>query len=168
MTPSRPLLVAALAAAVSVAAPIPAVAQNHLTCTVTRIVDADTFYCGSQGRIRLLLIDAPEHDQLPYGPAATAALERLLPPGSTASLTLDVVPRDRYGRILAYVTNARHVFVNVEMAREGYAMAVIFPPNVRYVDQVRAASAEAQSERRGLWATTAFSCTPANHRHGRC
>jgi endonuclease YncB( thermonuclease family) len=64
---------------------------------VTRIVDGDTFWISSKDvRIRVWGLDAPERDT-PQGPAATAALSRLI-----SGQTLDCHQRDidRYGRIV--------------------------------------------------------------------
>jgi micrococcal nuclease len=138
------------------------------TCTVASITDGDTFTCDDGSRVRLLLIDAPERDQGPYGAKARAALSELLPPGSTATLELDVRQRDRFGRVLAYVTNAEGRFVNKEMLRRGMAIVSVHPPNVRHVDRFREAGEQARAANAGLWSGSAFDCAPADHRAGRC
>lgn len=138
------------------------------TCTVASITDGDTFVCADGSRVRLLLIDAPERDQGPYGAKAKAALAELLPPGSTATLELDVRERDRFGRVLAYVTNAEGRFVNKEMLRRGMAIVSVNPPNVRHVDRFREAKEQARAANTGLWSGAAFDCIPADHRAGRC
>jgi micrococcal nuclease len=137
-------------------------------CMVQRIVDGDTFACADGRRVRLLLVDAPERSQAPFGAQATAALTRLLPPGTRTRLELDVQPTDRYKRVLAYAYTADGRRVNDEMARQGYVLVSVYPPNVRYVDEIRAAVAEARTRRAGLWATDGFSCSPADRRAKRC
>jgi micrococcal nuclease len=137
-------------------------------CVVQRIVDGDTFVCADDRRVRLLLIDTPERSQAPFGAQATAALTRLLPPGTRTRLELDVQPTDRYKRVLAYAYTADGRRVNDEMARQGFALLSVYPPNVRYVDEIRAAAAEARARRAGLWATDGFSCPPADRRARRC
>jgi micrococcal nuclease len=72
-------------------------------CLIQRVSDGDTVVCRDGRRVRLLLIDAPEMDQGPFGLAAKAALQKLLPPGQQVALEPDVDPQDRYGRMLAYV-----------------------------------------------------------------
>lgn len=136
-------------------------------CIVQRIVDGDTFECAPVGRVRMLLIDTPELGQGGIGVEAKRALEMLLPVGDTVELELDVAPRDRYQRTLAYVHN-RGVMVNREMARRGHAVVGVYPPNVRHVDLMRAAVDSARAERAGLWARSAFECTPADYRAKRC
>jgi endonuclease YncB( thermonuclease family) len=49
------------------------------------------------------VVDAPEEDQGPFGRAAQAFLEAILPVSSQARLVHDVELRDRYDRLLAYV-----------------------------------------------------------------
>jgi micrococcal nuclease len=58
--------------------------------------------------------------------------------------------------------------VNAELVRQGYAVVSVCPPNVKYVDQLRAVQEAAQAERAGLWSGSAFECLPADHRAGRC
>lgn len=139
-----------------------------MPCTVTSIVDGDTFRCGDLGRIRLLLIDSPERDQAPYGAEARAALLALLPVGTAARLEMDVQPRDQYGRLLAYAYRPDGLQVNEMMVRSGYAIVVTYPPNVRHVDPMRRALALAREAHRGLWSTDAFDCEPRDRRAGRC
>lgn len=142
--------------------------SNAPPCVVERVVDGDTIRCRGGLRVRLLLIDTPERSQRPFGPEATAALKRLLPVGSAARLELDVQAHDRYGRTLAYVYTSRGLMVNEELVRTGFAVVLVYPPNVRYVDRLRAAAAEAQRARRGLWARSGFECLPKDHRARRC
>ncbi len=138
-------------------------------CTVSRIVDGDTLRCeeGNE-RVRLLLIDTPELSQRPYGQEASQLLEEILPPGTRVQLELDVQARDRYGRLLAYLYHPDGRMANLELARAGYAVLSVYPPNVRHVESIREAVAEARAARRGLWSGPAFECLPADHRAGRC
>ncbi len=136
-------------------------------CVVARIVDGDTLVCEGGVRVRLLLIDAPETEQGSYGLRAKLALEELLPVGDTARLELDVQPRDRYGRVLAHV-HAGGVWINRALARAGYVVPLVYPPNVRHVEEIRAAADSARAERRGLWEVDAFECLPRDFRAGRC
>ena len=76
-------------------------------------------------------------------------LLRLIKPGDPVSVELDVAPTDRYGRLLAYVFLPDGRLVNEEMARSGFAVALVYPPNVRYVERIRAGVAAARIDRRG-------------------
>lgn len=137
------------------------------TCVVARITDGDTFVCGEE-RVRMLLIDAPELDQGPFGARSQEALIRLIPAGTRVGLEVDVQRRDRYGRLLAYVYGQDGDLVNAAMLRRGFAVVSVYPPNVKYVERFRAVQGEARAARRGLWSGSAFECLPADHRAGRC
>jgi micrococcal nuclease len=137
-------------------------------CRVSRVSDGDTLRCSGGEVVRLLMIDAPETSQPPYGRAAAEALRALAPPGSTVRLETDVRVRDRYGRTLAYVWLPDGRMANEELARSGYAVALVYPPNVRHVERIRDAVAEAREARRGLWGVDAFECLPRDHRAGTC
>jgi micrococcal nuclease len=141
--------------------------EAQQTCRITRIVDGDTVDCDAQ-RIRLLLIDTPERNQPPFGAQAAAALEQLMPVGSTVRLEYDVRRTDRYGRTLAYLYTEGGVFVNEALVRAGYAVPVVYPPNVRHVERIRAAAEQAKAARAGLWSVDGFACLPEAARAGRC
>lgn len=130
------------------------------------VTDGDTLTVRAVGRgalprgvdttVRLLEIDTPEskHPDLPvqcFAPRATRALERLAPAGSTAWLVADREGSDRYHRALRYLWNADGVFVNERLVRRGFARAVLYAPNDRFIDRIRAAEGEARHRDRGLW-----------------
>jgi len=94
----------------------PGPVRQTSTCVISRVVDGDTIECSGVGRIRLIGMDTPEMSQGPYGALATEALAELTPVGSTVELELDVEPRDRYGRLLAYVW-ANGLMVNWALVR---------------------------------------------------
>jgi micrococcal nuclease len=137
-------------------------------CIVKRVADGDTFSCTDGTKVRLLLIDAPERDQGPFGKMARRYLLRLVDIGDTVRLEPDVQRRDRYGRLLAYTYLGDGRMVNEEMARAGYVVVLSYPPNVRYLERIRTAVRGAQLAKRGLWSTSAFECTPRDHRRKRC
>ena len=141
---------------------------DTMRCRVSRISDGDSMQCGSAGRIRLLLIDAPELAQGAAGAEARRALERILPVGTAVTVETDVRPRDTYKRLLAYVYLPNGRMANEEMARSGYATSLVYPPNVKYVERIRRAVADAQTAKRGLWASGFFDCSPRDYRAGRC
>lgn len=136
-------------------------------CVVERIIDGDTIVC-SRERIRLLLVDAPEDRQEDLGLRARLALEEVLPLGSTALVEFDVERRDRYGRLLAYVHLPDGTFINDEIVRRGYAVVLVYPPNVRHAERLRAAATGARESEAGLWAVGGFECLPKAFRAGHC
>jgi len=124
--------------------------------------------CGSAGRVRLLMIDAPELSQGSPGREAQKRLTELMPVGTRVRVETDVRPRDQFERILGYVYLADGRMVNEEMARSGYVTALVYPPNVKYAERIRNAVSEARRAKRGLWATDFFECSPRDYRAGRC
>jgi micrococcal nuclease len=136
------------------------------TCDLVRVIDGDTIVCAPDIRVRLILIDAPERSQAPWGQRAGAHLERLLSRGGIR-LETDVQTHDRFGRLLAYV-RVRGENINVRMVADGFAVLATYPPNLRHVDAVRAAQRAARAGRRGLWSEGGFECTPADRRRGVC
>lgn len=125
--------------------------------TVERVVDGDTIRVEHGERVRLIGIDTPESVK-PGSPVECFALEAsrflssLLPAGTRVRLVGDVEPRDRYGRLLAYVYRVPDgLFVNVALARDGYAQLLTIPPNVAHTAELVAAARSAREANRGLW-----------------
>jgi micrococcal nuclease len=162
----RRLLAAGVVVAVAVIAAVTSLADHragHLppgVATVVKDVDGDTIDVrvgAATERVRLLGIDTPEtvDPRKPvqcYGKEASARTAQLLPPGTRVRLTRDVEPRDRYGRLLAYVQRADDgTDVNVTLLAEGYAHVLVIPPNGARAAVLRAAAATARSAGRGLW-----------------
>lgn len=133
-------------------------------CVVVNVVDGDTIDvegCVDSGRIRLILVDAPEIS----GGARCFSREakeyvaaRLL--GRTVSLERDVSDTDRFGRYLRYVW-LDGVLFNEAMVRDGYAALAVFPPDVKYRERIAAAEAEARGLNRGLWGVCGVLNAPA-------
>ena len=133
---------------------------------VERVVDGDTIVVhvsGHDERVRLIGIDTPEtvDPRKPvqcFGKEASDHTKVLLPAGTVVRLERDAEARDRYDRLLAYVyRKSDGLFVNLELARDGYAQLLTIPPNLAYVDQLRAAVADARHQGRGLWSSCASS-----------
>lgn len=134
----------------------PALAQTDGTGTVVSVTDGDTLRLtvdGRELRVRLIGIDTPEvYPEVEcFGPEAEAALTALAPPGSTIGFTYDRDPRDRFDRELLYLFAADGTSINLELVEQGYARAVLFEPNDRYWNELRAAERAAQDAGLGLW-----------------
>lgn len=120
---------------------------------VTSITDGDTFRSGDE-RVRLIGIDTPEISGgiECFGREATAALEEMIPPGTTVRLVRDVSEVDRYDRTLAYVYRVDDgLDVNLALVEQGYAVPMTYPPDVARADEFVAASRDARDAGRGLW-----------------
>jgi micrococcal nuclease len=181
---ARTLLIAALAIALAMAtvacgndspfaAPAPTTAVPtplEPNATVDYVVDGDTIDViidGREERVRLTGIDTPElaHDASDSRPAtvgecfgeeAKSYVGGLLPVGTPVRLERDVVGRDDYGRMLAYVYRADNgIFVNYEIVRQGYAQPLTIPPNVTFSDLMVQAARDAEQADAGLWSACA-------------
>jgi micrococcal nuclease len=128
--------------------------------TVEHVVDGDTIDVrigDRRERIRLLGIDTPEVyvDTGPpdcYGPEASAFTKGLLPTGTPVRLERDIVGRDDYGRLLAYVYLVGDgTLVNEAIVRQGYARPLTIAPNGVFADRLVAAAVAAEAEDLGLW-----------------
>ncbi|CAN5832854.1 hypothetical protein BH24ACT5_BH24ACT5_26170 [soil metagenome] len=128
---------------------------------VMRIVDGDTIdveLAGRRERVRLVGIDTPEKyvDDGPpecFGLEASAYTAELLPLGSEVRLTRDVVGRDDYGRLLAYVyRQPDDLFVNMAIVANGYATPLTIRPNGFFADRFVEAARVAERSDLGLWA----------------
>lgn len=137
-------------------------------CRVSFVIDGDSLACGDGRELRLLLIDAPEMAQEPWGERARAVLLDLVAPGAELEVEYDVEREDPFGRDLAYLYTSDGRMANEEMARRGYVVALVVPPNGRHEARIRAAVQEAMAAERGLWADWKFACPPAHFRAGEC
>lgn len=119
---------------------------------VTRIVDGDTIEVEINGgiyRLRYIGIDCPEPGQQGWYEASEA--NRQLVEGQTVWLERDVSETDQSGRLLRYVY-VGDLFVNAELVRRGYALALTYPPDVQYADLFVQLQQEARAAERGVWA----------------
>ena len=126
--------------------------------TVNRVIDGDTIdvhTADGDKRVRLLNIDAPElaRDGRPADCLAEAArdfLADLLPAGTAVRLEYDVEHQDKYGRDLAGVFLDDEL-VNVRIAEEGLAAAMVVGENRKLYPPVQGAVDAAQRARRGIF-----------------
>jgi micrococcal nuclease len=153
--------------------------RNVSAAGVERVIDGDTvdveFADIDQDRVvfttirvRLIGIDTPEMTSPSGQPEcfareATAKLAELLSKRrsveleSDASMYTETHGRDRYGRLLAYLwvyepaPSGKAMFINAELVREGYARAVVYPPDVRHAQYLLLLEREAREQGRGMW-----------------
>jgi micrococcal nuclease len=127
------------------------------TARVVRVVDGDTILVaqgGREDRVRYIGIDTPETVKpgTPvqcFGHQASAENTRLVA-GATVRLQVGAEARDRYGRLLAYVSRGG-TSVNEALLRGGFARTLTIPPNDRYAQRFAGIQAAARAARRGLW-----------------
>ncbi|MDO8598614.1 MAG: thermonuclease family protein [bacterium] len=134
----------------------PAPVADDGTVLVAHAADGDTIVLEGGESVRYIGIDTPEtvDPRRPvqcFGPEASKANKALVD-GKRVRLVADVEDRDKYHRMLRYVYLQDGTFVNLELARQGFAPAYTYPPNVAHTEEFRVAAREAREAKRGLWA----------------
>lgn len=131
---------------------------------VVSVTDGDTFeinYNGTKTKVRLIGVDTPESvhpnskKNNEYGEEASKYTKSLLE-GKTVKLEFDVSPKDKYGRLLAYVYLEDGEMLNEKLLKEGYAQVATYPPNVKYVENFKELQKEARENKVGFWAENVF------------
>ena len=143
--------------------------------TVSHVVDGDTIdvvanlpigygddcavTVGQTYRVRLIGIDTPEvyGGAECYGHEASDYVKGLLQDKSVC-LMRDTSCTDRYDRLLAYVwvdtdpsTPGCELFLNGDLAWQGYGNAMPYPPDTLLVPSIQASECEAYKAGRGMW-----------------
>lgn len=134
-------------------APTPAVPADAGEAWVEYVHDGDTLFLSDGRKVRLLGIDTPEVGERAEcgGEEARARLREHLPEGTRVRTVADVQPLDRYDRSLLFLFTDDGTLVNLELIRDGFAEAVVLPPNVLWSAELEAAEDEAQAAGRGIW-----------------
>lgn len=137
--------------------------DGDAVATVEFVVDGDTvdlLFDTERGvvteRVRLIGIDAPESvsraDPVQcFGPESSEALTGLLPEGTAVLVTRDREARDRFGRLLAYLSRPDGLDVNRWMLENGFADTMFFEPNTTRRAEFTDAAAAARRDGLGLW-----------------
>ncbi len=126
---------------------------------VARVVDGDTVKVSVGGRretVRYIGMDTPEtvkpHTPVQWFGKKASAENRHLVAGARVRLTLGAEPRDRYGRLLAYVyRRSDGLFVNAALVQGGFATTLTIPPNTAHARELRRLEGAARGAGRGLW-----------------
>lgn len=155
---------------VSISTPIPTTIKPESTSSgvfgiegekalVTRVVDGDTFEISSGQTVRIIGVDTPEtvDPRRPvgcFGKEASNKTKSLIA-GQEVVLQQDISEKDKYKRLLRYVflplKDGKLLFVNDYLIREGFALVLTYPPDVKYNSQFLEAQKEAKEAKRGLW-----------------
>jgi micrococcal nuclease len=127
---------------------------------VEGVVDGDTVDLrigGRRERVRLIGIDTPElhiDSGVPecFAVDANDFTAGELPIGSEVRLERDVIGRDDYGRLLAYVyRRVDGVLINELLVARGYARPLTIAPNDSFSRRFAAAAVAAEAADLGLW-----------------
>ena len=150
------LLVGCELASTATPAPTDQPPPSGVTGVVTRVIDGDTSDVQIDGagyRVRYIGINTPERDEPCYQEATVA--NAALVENQTVTLVRDVSETDPYGRLLYYVY-VGDTFVNAELVAQGYAEAVVYPPDTAYADTFASLEASARAAGWGCHPTGIF------------
>lgn len=118
---------------------------------VKRVYDGDTLQVEGRERVRLIGVDTPEREE-PLYDEAKRMLENAVSGGTVQLSGCKERPRDRYGRLLAFV-HAQGADVGPALLEAGLARTLFVGPCGREVARrYRQREREAFRARRGLWA----------------
>ena len=143
--------------------------EPAIAATLKKVVDGDTvivvYENGREEIVRLIGIDTPEkpggyRPAECFGTESTDYLRSLIPEGSKVLLTAGEEPFDMYERRLAYIYRSDGLFLNMMIAREGYAETLSIPPNNDYSVHFSKAVSLARSENLGIWGACGGADTP--------
>jgi micrococcal nuclease len=132
-------------------------AQVDAGARVDRVTDGDTIVMTSGERVRLVQIDTPEvyFGAECYGPQASVATKRLLPPGTRVRLVTEPATDsvDGYGRLLRYVIRAEDgLNANVRLVELGAAAPYFYGGRRgRYAGLLERLARKARARHLGLW-----------------
>jgi micrococcal nuclease len=140
----------------------PIASSGESSWVVSEVVDGDTLHVTRSGiadTVRLVGINAPEHGEC-WADEATAALAAIV---GTAPVGLerDVSDRDRYGRLLRYVTVSTGADAGGLLIDGGHAIARAYPPDTARDAEYRERQQAAVEGGRGAWARDACGPGPA-------
>lgn len=131
--------------------PIPVDTPTDQEAVVTSVTDGDTIEVvlpsGASVEVRLAGINAPEADECHFAQAREYLMHETL----EATVRLETVGTDRFGRTLAFVS-VGDMDVNEALVANGHAIALTPDPEARAEDQLLEVEEEAIAMDRGLWA----------------
>lgn len=113
---------------------------------VTKVIDGDTVVVEGGWHIRLLGMDADEKGYPCYD-QAKIRLENLIL-AKKVILEKDVSDVDQYGRCLRYIF-LDNTNIDVQMAKEGMAVARFYQPDIKYESQITGAEKYAETNKLG-------------------
>lgn len=105
---------------------------------VKKVIDGYTLPLTNGKRVRLIGVDTPEtkYPQKPvqyFGKEAYLFTKKMVE-GKEVKLEFDWQRRDKYGRLLAYVSLLDGIFLNAEIIKQGYGFAYARFP-FRYLEE---------------------------------
>lgn len=131
--------------------------EKSLKVTVEKVIDGDTLRLSSGKLVRLIGINTPEIDHR-YGRSqafAEDARDYLQSAVNDSKNSLLLVPgtekQDRHSRLLAHLFSPSGRNIQADMLREGFAVWIVVPPNLAYLECYRENESLARNKGRKIW-----------------
>lgn len=133
---------------------------------VKTVYDGDTVVLGDGQKVRLLGINTPEvqHRGNQADAGGEEAKQWLIAKlkNTNVHLETDVEKTDSYGRTLGHLFTENNKHINLLLVAEGLAEVSIFPPNLKYVDELVAAQQQAENKKLGIWQRPEYAVIPVD------
>ena len=129
--------------------------KNFTYHKVKKVYDGDTVLLTNGKKIRFLGINTPEvegrnkSEQAGGEEAKRWLIQRLR--NRKVRLDVDVEKKDKYGRLLAHIFTEDKQHINLELVQQGLASVSIYPPNLKYTQQLLKAEQQAEQNQLGIW-----------------
>ena len=126
------------------------------TTSIRYIHDGDTLHLSNGDKVRLIGINTPElaRDNKaaePFSQQAKHALSALFKTDRSVSLVFGKDKKDHYGRLLAHAFLSDGQNVQALLLKQGYASAIIVPPNTQFTACYLEMERFARCNKTGLW-----------------
>ncbi len=123
---------------------------------VIKVYDGDTFTLTDGRKVRLIGVNAPElarngSSSEPLAEAAKQSVEAFFAGDRRLRLAVGADARDRYGRTLAHVYNARGESLEAYLLARGLAFQIGIPPNLALAVCLQAQEDRARELGLGVW-----------------
>ena len=123
--------------------------------SVKKVFDGDTILLSNGNKVRFLGINTPEVEgrnkqAQAGGDEAKQWLVNQLK-GTKVRLEKDVEKQDKYGRLLAHVFTEAKEHLNLQLVEKGLATVNVYPPNLKYTDELIKAAQQAELSQLGIW-----------------
>ena len=122
---------------------------------VKTVHDGDTILLTNGNKVRFLGINTPEVEGRNKSAqiGGELAKEWLLKALKNKKIRLekDVEKKDKYGRLLAHIFTEDKLHINLELVKKGLASVNIYPPSLKYTDELLEAEQQAELNKLGIW-----------------
>jgi len=134
--------------------------ESYSYYRIKKIYDGDTLLLMNGQKVRLLGINTPEVEgrnkssQAGGEEAKQWLIARLKK--QKIRVETDVEKKDKYGRLLAHVFTEDKQHINLELVGEGLASINVYPPNLKYINELLKAEHQAEQKIKGIWGEEAY------------